>query len=65
MFDVIVTNNPGDIPTSARRPVGGLACRVRQPSPGLHSMFEPVHGSAPPLAGKNVANPMAPSCPRR
>jgi 3-isopropylmalate dehydrogenase len=21
-------------------------------------MFEPVHGSAPPLAGKNVANPM-------
>ena len=21
-------------------------------------MFEPVHGSAPPLAGKNIANPM-------
>ena len=26
--------------------------------PGRTSMFEPVHGSAPPLAGKNVANPM-------
>jgi len=26
--------------------------------PGKTSMFEPVHGSAPPLAGKNVANPM-------
>ncbi|MFY9673493.1 MAG: isocitrate/isopropylmalate family dehydrogenase, partial [Terriglobales bacterium] len=25
--------------------------------PGKTSMFEPVHGSAPPLAGKNVANP--------
>jgi len=26
--------------------------------PGKTSMFEPVHGSAPPLAGKNVANPL-------
>ena len=26
--------------------------------PGKTSMFEPVHGSAPPLAGKNVANPI-------
>jgi len=26
--------------------------------PGRVSLFEPVHGSAPPLAGKNVANPM-------
>jgi 3-isopropylmalate dehydrogenase len=26
--------------------------------PGRTSMFEPVHGSAPPFAGKNVANPM-------
>ena len=25
--------------------------------PGKTSMFEPVHGSAPPIAGKNVANP--------
>jgi 3-isopropylmalate dehydrogenase len=27
--------------------------------PGKLSMFEPVHGSAPKYAGKNVANPMA------
>ena len=26
--------------------------------PGKTSMFEPVHGSAPPFAGKNLANPM-------
>jgi 3-isopropylmalate dehydrogenase len=26
--------------------------------PGRTSLFEPVHGSAPPLAGRNVANPM-------
>ena len=26
--------------------------------PGRTSLFEPVHGSAPPLAGKNVANPI-------
>jgi 3-isopropylmalate dehydrogenase len=26
--------------------------------PGRTSMFEPVHGSAPPIAGKNIANPM-------
>jgi len=25
--------------------------------PGKTSMFEPVHGSAPPIAGKNMANP--------
>ena len=25
--------------------------------PGRTSMFEPVHGSAPPIAGKNMANP--------
>jgi 3-isopropylmalate dehydrogenase len=25
--------------------------------PGHTSMFEPVHGSAPPIAGKNIANP--------
>jgi 3-isopropylmalate dehydrogenase len=26
--------------------------------PGRVSLFEPVHGSAPPLAGRNVANPV-------
>ena len=46
-------------PTSARRCRAGSAWR--RPAtciPGKTSMFEPVHGSAPPLAGKNVANPM-------
>ena len=28
-------------------------------NPGGVSLFEPVHGSAPPLAGKNKANPIA------
>ena len=42
---------------------GGAAGRSRLAAsgnihPGRTSMFEPVHGSAPPLAGKNVANPM-------
>ena len=27
-------------------------------NPGGVSLFEPVHGSSPPLAGKNLANPM-------
>ena len=27
-------------------------------NPGSVSLFEPVHGSSPPLAGKNIANPM-------
>jgi 3-isopropylmalate dehydrogenase len=26
--------------------------------PGRISLFEPVHGSSPPIAGKNIANPM-------
>ena len=27
-------------------------------NPGHLSMFEPIHGSAPPFAGKDIANPM-------
>src|SRR5262249_37019332 len=60
-FDVIVTNNMfGDIITDLGAALqGGLGVA---PSGNLHpgktSMFEPVHGSAPPLAGKNVANPI-------
>jgi len=60
-FDVIVTNNLfGDIVTDLGAALqGGLGVA---PSGNLHpgrtSMFEPVHGSAPPLAGKNVANPV-------
>jgi 3-isopropylmalate dehydrogenase len=60
-FDVIVTNNLfGDIITDIGGALqGGLGMA---PSANLHpgrtSMFEPVHGSAPALAGKNEANPI-------
>jgi 3-isopropylmalate dehydrogenase len=60
-FDVIVTNNMfGDIITDVAAALqGGLGMAASgNINPGKTSMFEPVHGSAPPLAGKNVANPM-------
>jgi len=60
-FDVIVTNNMfGDIITDLAAGLqGGLGMAASgNIHPGQTSMFEPVHGSAPPIAGKNVANPM-------
>jgi 3-isopropylmalate dehydrogenase len=60
-FDVIVTNNLfGDIITDLGAALqGGLGLAASANlHPGRTSMFEPVHGSAPPLAGKNLANPM-------
>ena len=60
-FEVIVTNNMfGDIITDLAAALqGGLGMAASgNIHPGKTSMFEPVHGSAPPLAGKNVANPM-------
>src|SRR5579864_3039036 len=60
-FDVIVTNNMfGDIITDLAAGLqGGLGMAASgNIDPGKTSMFEPVHGSAPLLAGKNVANPM-------
>jgi 3-isopropylmalate dehydrogenase len=60
-FDVIVTNNLfGDIITDIGGALqGGLGMAASANlHPGRTSMFEPVHGSAPPLAGKNVANPI-------
>ncbi|HZU21732.1 MAG TPA: 3-isopropylmalate dehydrogenase [Terriglobales bacterium] len=60
-LDVIVTNNMfGDIVTDLAAALqGGLGMAASgNIRPGTTSMFEPVHGSAPPLAGKNVANPM-------
>ena len=59
-FDVIVTNNMfGDIITDLAAGVqGGLGMAASgNIHPGKTSMFEPVHGSAPTIAGKNVANP--------
>jgi 3-isopropylmalate dehydrogenase len=60
-FDVIVTNNMfGDIISDLGAGLqGGLGMAASgNIHPGKTSMFEPVHGSAPPLAGQNVANPI-------
>jgi 3-isopropylmalate dehydrogenase len=60
-FQVIVTNNLfGDIITDlAATFQGGLGMAASgNIHPGRTSMFEPVHGSAPKFAGKNIANPM-------
>lgn len=60
-FDVIVTNNIfGDIVTDLAAALqGGLGMAASgNIHPGKTSMFEPVHGSAPPFAGKNIANPI-------
>jgi 3-isopropylmalate dehydrogenase len=60
-FDVIVTNNIfGDIVTDLAAALqGGLGMAGSgNIHPGRTSMFEPVHGSAPPFAGKNIANPI-------
>jgi 3-isopropylmalate dehydrogenase len=60
-FDVIVTNNMfGDIVTDMGAQLqGGLGMAASgNLHPGKTSMFEPVHGSAPKYAGKNVANPV-------
>jgi 3-isopropylmalate dehydrogenase len=60
-YQVIVTNNLfGDILTDIGGALqGGLGMAASgNIHPGRTSLFEPVHGSAPPLAGKNVANPI-------
>src|SRR5438128_3610944 len=60
-FQVIVTNNMfGDIVTDLAAALqGGLGMAASgNIHPNAVSLFEPVHGSSPPLAGKNLANPM-------
>jgi 3-isopropylmalate dehydrogenase len=60
-FEVIVTNNLfGDIVTDLGATFqGGLGMAASgNIHPGRTSMFEPVHGSAPKFAGKNIANPI-------
>ena len=59
-YGVVVTNNLfGDILTDLGAALqGGLGLAASgNIHPGRVSLFEPVHGSAPPLAGKNEANP--------
>ena len=61
-FDVIVTENMfGDILTDEASMLSGSLGLLPSASLGAASpyVFEPIHGSAPDLAGKNVANPYA------
>ncbi|GAA1425831.1 3-isopropylmalate dehydrogenase [Agrococcus citreus] len=63
-FDVIVTDNLfGDILTDLAGAVGGgigtAASGNLNPSGEFPSMFEPVHGSAPDIAGRGIADPTA------
>lgn len=61
MFSVIVTNNMfGDIVTDLGAALqGGLGMAASgNINPGKVSLFEPIHGSAPKYAGKDVSNPI-------
>ena len=63
-FDVIVTDNLfGDILTDLAAAIGGgiglAASGNLNPSGAFPSMFEPVHGSAPDIAGQQKADPTA------
>lgn len=63
-FDVIVTDNLfGDILTDLAAAIGGgigiAASGNINPTGAFPSMFEPVHGSAPDIAGKSIADPSA------
>jgi 3-isopropylmalate dehydrogenase len=60
-YDVCVTTNMfGDILTDLASVLqGGMGMAVGCNIGDDHAMFEPIHGSAPPLAGKDRANPMA------
>lgn len=63
-FDVIVSSNLfGDLLTDLAGVLGGglglaPSCNVN-PERQFPSMFEPVHGSAPDIAGRGIANPVA------
>ncbi|NPV09869.1 MAG: isocitrate/isopropylmalate dehydrogenase family protein [Anaerolineae bacterium] len=60
-FDVLVTTNLfGDILSDeAAGLVGGLGLAPSANVGEKHGVFEPVHGSAPDIAGKGIANPSA------
>ena len=63
-FDVVVTDNLfGDILTDIAAAIcGGIGLAASgniNPTGKFPSMFEPVHGSAPDIAGKGIANPTA------
>jgi 3-isopropylmalate dehydrogenase len=60
-FDVMVTENMfGDILSDEASVITGSLGLLPSASVGIHtSVFEPIHGSYPQAAGKNIANPIA------
>lgn len=61
-FDVIVTENMfGDILTDEASMLAGSMGLLPSASlgDGKQGLYEPIHGSAPDIAGKNIANPLA------
>ena len=62
-FDVIVTSNMfGDILSDEAGEITGSIGMLPSASlglPGRPGMYEPIHGSAPDIAGKDIANPLA------
>ncbi|MBM2810165.1 MAG: 3-isopropylmalate dehydrogenase [Chloroflexi bacterium] len=61
-FDVIVTENTfGDILTDEAAVIGGSMGMMPSASLGAGrlGLYEPIHGSAPDIAGKGIANPLA------
>ena len=62
-FDVIVTSNLfGDILSDEAAVLGGSIGMMPSASIGeMTSLYEPIHGSAPDIAGQGIANPCAPS----
>lgn len=60
-FDVVLTGNMfGDILTDAASQITGSLGMLPSASIGSHwGLYEPIHGSAPDIAGKNIANPLA------
>ena len=61
-FDVIVTSNMfGDILSDEATMITGSIGMLPSASlgEGTLGMYEPIHGSAPDIAGKGIANPLA------
>ena len=61
-FDVVVTSNMfGDILSDEASQITGSIGMLASASLGAttRGMYEPIHGSAPDIAGKNIANPIA------
>ncbi len=61
-FDVLLTENMfGDILSDEASQITGSIGMLPSASLGTggHGLYEPIHGSAPDIAGKNIANPIA------